>query len=74
MFRDEYSLSEDGKTLTIVRKIVRRGPTSIRTTDLSKVSENSFAGSTPTITRTIPTETRLFPGRKSSAMKPFWFR
>ncbi len=44
MFRDEYSLSEDGKTLIIVRKIVRRGTTSIRTTDLSKVSENSFAG------------------------------
>lgn len=35
-FRDVYSLSEDGKTLTIVRKIERGGTTSIRTTVLAK--------------------------------------
>ncbi len=36
-FRDVYSLSEDGKTLTIVRKIERGGTTLIRTTVLAKV-------------------------------------
>ncbi len=36
-FRDVYSLSEDGKILTIVRKIEREGTALIRTTVLSKV-------------------------------------
>jgi hypothetical protein len=36
-FRDVYSLSEDGKTLTVVRKIERGATTSIRTTVLAKV-------------------------------------